>query len=286
MEKDYWIMHCLHGIGRLGLKHELKGGTSLSKGYGIIQRFSEDIDIRIEPPAHHVVKTGKNHSKPAHIQSRKDYFDWLSNQFAIDGVVDVVRDEEFDDRKQFRNAGIRLLYPSLFDPVPGLKEGILLEVGFDDTTPNQRVMISSWAYDHACGVSLPLIDNRAAIECYNPEYTFVEKLQTVSTKFRQQQQAGNFSRNFLRHYYDIYCLLGYPSVQHFIGTPAYEERKLQRFRQGDEVVIAKNEAFLLSDPAVRALYEAEYGKTAGLYYAGQVPFEKILECINKNIDRL
>ncbi|WP_312949412.1 nucleotidyl transferase AbiEii/AbiGii toxin family protein [Agrobacterium sp.] len=29
---------------------ELKGGTSLSKGYRIINRFSEDIDIRIEPP--------------------------------------------------------------------------------------------------------------------------------------------------------------------------------------------------------------------------------------------
>jgi predicted transcriptional regulator of viral defense system len=50
VEKDYWITHCLYGLQQLGLKFELKGGTSLSKGYGIIHRFSEDIDIRIEPP--------------------------------------------------------------------------------------------------------------------------------------------------------------------------------------------------------------------------------------------
>jgi len=49
VEKDYWIMHCLYGLSAQGLGFELKGGTSLSKGFGIIQRFSEDIDIRIDP---------------------------------------------------------------------------------------------------------------------------------------------------------------------------------------------------------------------------------------------
>ncbi len=32
VEKDYWIMHSLHGLQKLGLTFELKGGTSLSKG--------------------------------------------------------------------------------------------------------------------------------------------------------------------------------------------------------------------------------------------------------------
>lgn len=47
IEKDYWIMHCLWGIQQQGYRFELKGGTSLSKGFGIIERFSEDIDIQI-----------------------------------------------------------------------------------------------------------------------------------------------------------------------------------------------------------------------------------------------
>ena len=50
VEKDYWIMHCLYGLTKQGYLFELKGGTSLSKGFGIIHRFSEDIDIRTEPP--------------------------------------------------------------------------------------------------------------------------------------------------------------------------------------------------------------------------------------------
>ena len=64
VEKDYWIMHCLYGLQQLGLTFELKGGTSLSKGFQIIDRFSEDIDIRIEPPAGMDVKTGKTRQSP------------------------------------------------------------------------------------------------------------------------------------------------------------------------------------------------------------------------------
>ena len=51
-------MHCLYGLQQLGMTFELKGGTSLSKGFQIIDRFSEDIDIRIEPPPDRHVKTG------------------------------------------------------------------------------------------------------------------------------------------------------------------------------------------------------------------------------------
>ena len=64
VEKDYWIMHCLYGLQQLGYKFALKGGTSLSKGHQIISRFSEDIDILIEPPADRDVKAGKNQNKP------------------------------------------------------------------------------------------------------------------------------------------------------------------------------------------------------------------------------
>jgi predicted nucleotidyltransferase component of viral defense system len=35
-------MHVLNGLQQLGIEFELKGGTSLSKGFGLIERFSED----------------------------------------------------------------------------------------------------------------------------------------------------------------------------------------------------------------------------------------------------
>ncbi len=168
-----------------GWQFQLKGGTSLSKGFGIIQRFSEDIDLRIEPPAGQQVKTGKNQDKPAHIESRRQYFDWLATEIRtrpLPGFESVERDTEYDDPKD-RGAGIRLHYPVLTDYLPGIKEGILLEVGFDDTAPNTPCLISAWAVDAALASPVQVIDNRAVdVPCYSPAYTFVEKLQTVSTK--------------------------------------------------------------------------------------------------------
>ena len=214
VEKDYWIMHCLYGLNLKGFVFELKGGTSLSKGYGIIQRFSEDIDIRIDPIcAPFEVFTAPNQTKKArHIESRKQFYDWLAETIQIEGIVKVIRDHAFDDDK-YRSGGIRLHYNSVSDTLPALKEGILLEVGFDDTQPNLPQTISSWAFDRALKADISVTDNRAEkVPCYHPGYTFVEKLQTVSTKFRQQQANGEMPANFLRHYYDISQLLGHPDV--------------------------------------------------------------------------
>lgn len=286
VEKDYWIMHCLYGLQQQGFAFELKGGTSLSKGYRIIERFSEDIDVRIEPPPDMGVKCGKKQTKPAQIESRRLFFDWLAGQIRIPGIVSVERDHGFDN-KVFTSAGIRLTYPSALSAIDGLKPGILLEAGFDDTAPNEEIDISSWALDKAIAINEKVIANKAvAVKCYNPAYTLVEKLQTVSTKFRKQQESGGFPANFLRHYYDIYCLLADPRVLDFIGTAAYERRKEERFPKADVRRIAENEAFLLSDPAVLKLYTAEYAKTADLYYAGMVPFNSILERIRQHFDRL
>jgi len=134
---------------------------------------------------------------------------------------------------------------------------------------------------------LVVIDNRAVdVPCYALGYTLVEKLQTVSTKYRKQQETGNFAKNFLRHYYDIYCLLEQAEVQGFIGSTAYLAHKQLRFPKADNQHIASNEAFLLSDPAVRNLYERKYRETAALYYAGQVPFATIFDRIAQYRDRL
>lgn len=51
VEKDYWLMHVLYGLQQQGYQFNLKGGTSLSKGYQLIHRFSEDIYIYIQPPS-------------------------------------------------------------------------------------------------------------------------------------------------------------------------------------------------------------------------------------------
>lgn len=287
VEKDYWIMHCLYGLTQQGYSFELKGGTSLSKGFRIIHRFSEDIDIRIEPPADANVATGKNQNKDQHCESRKAFYGQLAKEIVIDGIDEVVRDYTFDDEK-FRSAGIRLKYSSANPISAGIKDGVLLEVGFDTVTPNRKIDISSWALDFAKQHNLPVIDNLAtAIPCYEPGYTFVEKLQTIATKYRNQQERGGMPKNFMRHYYDVYCLLEDESVQSFIGTDAYHAHKLARFPNADyQIPIAENEAFILSDVATRKLYQENYLATSALYYQEQPSFDALLERIRSVIGEL
>ncbi len=201
-------------------------------------------------------------------------------------VENIERDCAFDDEK-FRSGGIRLLYESAFDKMSILKEGVLLETGFDDTQPNTPQTITSWAYDKASESDISIADNRAIdVPCYHPGYTFVEKLQTVSTKFRQQQQGGKLPPNFLRHYYDISQLLAHPEVIAFIGTTEYQSRKEHRFRKDDNLNIAKNEAFLLSDPDTKEQYTRAYQATASLYFTEQIPFDAIMDTTQGQIDYL
>ena len=285
VEKDYWIMHCLYGLQQLGLTFELKGGTSLSKGFQIIDRFSEDIDIRIEPPEGHNVKTGPNHLKDAHRKSRKDFYDWLSRTIQIAGITKVERDVAFDNKDLF-SAGIRLHYKSIAEPNEDLRAGVLLEAGFANVTPNVPKDISSWAYDTAVN-KVDIIDNRAkAVACYDPGYTLVEKLQTISTKFRKQQETGELPSDFMRHYYDVYSLLRRPEIQSFIGTAVYKQHKQDHFPNADNQNIASNEAFLLSDPKTQATYKTAYAVGGALYYKGQPAFEEILGTIANWKERL
>lgn len=288
IEKDYWLMHCLYGLTQCGIDFDIKGGTSLSKGYGIIERFSEDIDLRVTPPADLPIKTGQ--TRRNHVAKRKAFFDQLQADIVIPGIEAVEIDPDFADH-YMRNVGLRLIYASLFDPLPALKEGILLEVGFDDTEPNLPRTISSWAFDQAEASGLhrnvDMADNRALnIRCYHPGYTFVEKLQAVSTKYRLERSGTGMPKNFLRHYYDIYALLAVPEVQDFIGTERYHQRKRERFRAQDNLDIRTNEAFFIPDPAVLELYEQEYRRISTIFYGTPPSLQEILARIAEHIAHL
>lgn len=218
---------------------------------------------------------------------RKLFYNWLANTIRIDGIVSVDRDTAFDDLIHYRSGGIRLFYNSEIEQIEGLKQGILLEAGFDTITPNTRINISSWAYERAKKASIDIVDNRAAgIKCYHPGYTFVEKLQTVATKFRQEQADIKRGPNFMRQYYDIYCLLNNENVQRFIGTKEYKSHKLERFPRRDLIIpLFENQAFMLNDRSIRKEYQKRYQETKALYYNRQPDFEDLLSRIKNNLHR-
>lgn len=284
VEKDYWIMQALWGLQQQGFRFALKGGTSLSKGFGLIQRFSEDIDLLVEPDGE--LPTGKNQNSAAQVRRRERFYDDLAGKLVLPGFHEAIRERSFDDRL-LRSAGIRMNYPTTQNLPDGVKAGILLEVGFDQVVPNRPCLISSWAYDKAASLIPDLIDHRAkSVACYEPGFTLVEKLQTLSTKFRNWNGDGTLPPNFLRHYYDVYCLLADSSVQEFVGTACYLQHKKDRFPAADEVVISANPAFQGVDSPQWSVLEHAFSNSRSLYYRGQPSLEAIFARIREWSDRL
>ncbi len=283
VEKDYWVMHALWGLQQQGFDFELKGGTSLSKGFDIIHRFSEDIDIQIYPPMALELKSGKNHNKENHIESRRKFFDGLANQLEIPDLI-FRRDHEFDDVSKMCSAGIRGTYPSHFPSLMALKEGVLFKVGFDKTTPYDFRNISSWAYEKAILSGVKIINNQAnRVKCFLPEYALIEKLQAISTQYRVNRKNNIESPvNFIRHYYDVYQLLNTERVKKFLRTPEYQTYKIEKFDTLDEPDITKNPAFQLSLQGEMAKFSALYQKKTEIYFGEVPPFEKIIATIQSH----
>lgn len=68
------------------------------------------------------MRSGRNHRKEQHIESRKAFYGWLASTIKIDGIYDVQRDREFDEIPQYRSGSIRLRYLDLNETIEGLKE--------------------------------------------------------------------------------------------------------------------------------------------------------------------
>lgn len=278
VEKDYWVMHCLWGLQQLGLSFEMKGGTSLSKGWNVIERFSEDIDIRFEPPANLSVKG----DKPAQVAARFEFYDALAAKIKIPGIT-VERNRVYDDVKA-QNGGISLKYDSFFAPdlELGLKPEVLLEAGFARTAPNEPRDFSSWALDKALAARLDAADTRAlGVKCFNPEYTFVDKLQTVCRRYRQWRDRNepekDRPRQFSRHYYDLYMLLAVDRVKQFIGTPAYEKYKAEKIKGADVKEFAARSAFVFPGAAAYKLFEKEFKALDSLLLSPGPSFKEVVD---------
>ena len=288
VEKDYWIMHVLHGLQKQGISFELKGGTSLSKGFGLIERFSEDIDIYIKNNFGLEIE-GKD-DKPRVQEARKAFYDRLCKEISIPGIIKAERDKAFDDLEKYRSGGIRLYYQPYSPSLKGVKDGILLEAGFDTVTPNTPLDISSWvvSYVNSANSGISYIDNTAkGVLCYHPGFTLVEKLQTIVNKYRKDSESAEKPKNFMRQYYDVYCLLKNQQVLDFIGSDEYLAHKAARFRGADKLIpLSEHPALLLSDKTIRKSFEERYKSTEKLYYREQPSFDAVIEGIQKHLHSL
>jgi Nucleotidyl transferase AbiEii toxin, Type IV TA system len=110
VEKDYWVTHTLWALHDTGFDVWFKGGTSLSKGFGLIERFSEDLDLKLLPGTVSSLPLVSNWTSAGAkaTAERRAYFAALAWLLRVPGT-EVTIGEVAD--KSWRAAGIRVSYP-------------------------------------------------------------------------------------------------------------------------------------------------------------------------------
>ncbi len=203
VEKDYWVTHTLWGLARSALEVWFKGGTSLAKGFGLIERFSEDLDLRIEPGGESEappVKSWSSMNRGA-VRSRREFFEALEEVIAIPNAAVSLEHDSIDKRS--RGARYRITYPGNFlaDLGPNIWPFVLLEVGAARVTPWVLRPLSSFVHDWLDEHQqlAATTDNRPQVRCVHPLVTLVEKLDAISRRFARLPMEPE---TFIRHYED------------------------------------------------------------------------------------
>lgn len=203
VEKDYWVTHALYAIVEQGFEVWFKGGTSLSKGFGLIERFSEDIDVRIDRGSVDGLAeprlSWKNDRRG--VAERDIWFDALAAAFEIPGCQ--VRRNPAGSDARVRGAWFETLYPGIHTGAlpEDMRPFVLLEVGRARVEPCVHCDLSSWVHDHLVerGQLSAFVDNRPrAVRCIHPWVTCLEKVEAIARKFDQ----GKGAADFVRHYED------------------------------------------------------------------------------------
>jgi hypothetical protein len=200
VEKDYWVTHCLWSLHRAGFDVWFKGGTSLSKGFGLIERFSEDLDLKVEPGSVRnlpSVSSWKSEGTPA-TRERKAYFEKLPRLLPVVGA-DVMLDDAEDST--WRSANLRVAYAGRHLADLGvMKPYVLLEIGSARVTPFVLRDMSSFVHDHLVQERMvdQYEDNRPkAVRCVHPLVTLLEKLDALHRRFPKDHiDPASFVRHF------------------------------------------------------------------------------------------
>ena len=203
VEKDYWVTHTLWALHAQGFEVWLKGGTSLSKGFGLIERFSEDLDLKLEPGSVGALRSVINWKSEGTkaTTERRAHFEALADILSVPGATtkqgDVVD-------LSFRSANLQVDYPGkhLGSLASMLRPFVLLEVGNTRVTPFVARDMTSFVHDHLEreGQLGDFDDNRPrGVRCVHPLVTLLEKLDALMRRLPREDAAP---ATFVRHVED------------------------------------------------------------------------------------
>lgn len=213
VEKDFWVCWTLDYLFRESVFKDsfaFKGGTSLSKGFNLIERFSEDIDLIFDWRL-----LGYRTEEPWEKRSntKQDAFIRRINADAGKFLCDSLMPEmqAYLEGQHIANASLhideddpqtlRFFYPQSF-PDESILQEIRLETGaLAAWTPTTVAHISPYIAE-----AFPEAFARPAtsVLTVSPERTFWEKATILHKEaFRTN---GRFPSRYSRHYYDLYKL--------------------------------------------------------------------------------
>lgn len=213
VEKDFWVcwtMNYLFNYSPWRDHFVFKGGTSLSKGYGLIERFSEDIDIILN-----WCLLGYSKDEPWQKRSNTQQ-DKINKEVDIrcaDFLREIIKPQLEQDFGRMLNQAFSLnifeedpqtiafKYPQLFLD-DSILRAIRLEIGaLAAWTPSQNVTIMPYAAEQYPQV---FKIQSTSVLTVSPERTFWEKITILHKEaFRIN---GNFPDRYSRHYYDLFCM--------------------------------------------------------------------------------
>jgi predicted nucleotidyltransferase component of viral defense system len=219
IEKDYYVTEALRIVAtRYPTQIIFKGGTSLSKGWQLIERFSEDIDLFLDRDAF-VPRLGEN-------KTDKQLKTIETEVSQHPGLI-LLSNESKSKRGIYRYSYFS--YSQQFLGISAIANRVFLETGTrSGTYPTQSINLSSYIaqFLRETGESLEAEDESSfPMLLLHFRRTFVEKLFTIHSKVIQYQQNGTLISTQARHYYDLFYLAQKPEVRQMLQSEEYNDIK-------------------------------------------------------------
>ena len=274
IEKDYYVTEALRIVAAHGDKVIFKGGTSLSKGWNLINRFSEDIDIFVDPAAFDPPLTGRPLDRE--LKALRDVVDAHPALTHLPNESKTISGFGRNDRFEYRQ---------LFGGPGEVINQVLLEAGTaSGRQPTETVKLQSYLgqFLQETGASLGAEDEGLfPMRLLHFRRTFVEKLFAIHSKIELMKSKGQPLGTYARHYYDLFQLSSRPEVTAMLASPEYAEIKADYDRISREhfsnsyfhpegMSFAHSDALFPPEP-LAATIKAEYQAQCKLLCYGTYP---------------
>lgn len=227
IEKDFWVVWLLEHLFALSARlgpFTFKGGTSLSKGYSVIERFSEDIDVSISRATlgfaddAYFYEAGSAKETKRRIEEIRDKVRSYTTDILLPALRERVTPElQSDWLIEAGDAGsLRFRYPTRQRGEIGyIKPDVLIEFGHADSWPANDVEIRPYVVD-----ALEAVTGSVKVHVLDPQRTFWEKA-TLLHEIANRGERVPFPAQYSRHYYDLALL-----SRSEIGAAAISNREL------------------------------------------------------------